>query len=207
MISFYVEMEDLTRIEAALGMAKDKSVMVLRTAINNTAKQTEDRMVTEAKTRYRYKRATKGDIRQSNVIRKARAGSMEAEIKAAGTNNELLDFRVRPSTYFPGGRGAPRMVYAKALNGGSFKPVVLRPGAAGDKYKGFAIRYRNGHEALAQRVPGKRMKSKPWKEAVKSLLSLSTPKMEEVVYNEKISGDMYDTLQRNIQEQILRYTK
>ena len=51
------------------------------------------------------------------------------------------------------------------------------------------------------------MKSKPWKEAVKSLLSISTPKMEEKVYDEKISSDMYDVLQKNIQEQILRYMR
>ena len=31
MIHFQVEMEDLTRIESALGMMKDKSKMVLRT--------------------------------------------------------------------------------------------------------------------------------------------------------------------------------
>ena len=132
---------------------------------------------------------------------------MEAVIKATGATNELLDFRVKPSTYFPGGVGAPRMVYAKTLKDSSFKPVVLKPGATGDKYKGFVIQYQNGHRALAQRVPGKKMKSKPWKEAVKSLLSLSTPKMEEKVYDEKISSDMYDVLQKNIQEQILRYMR
>ena len=181
--------------------------MVLRSAINNAAKQTEDRMVTEAKTRYRYKRATKGDIREANEIKKARTSNMEAVIKATGATNELLDFRVKPSTYFPGGVGAPRMVYAKTLKDSSFKPVVLKLGATGDKYKGFVIQYQNGHRALAQRVPGKKMKSKPWKEAVKSLLSLSTPKMEEKVYDEKISSDMYDVLQKNIQEQILRYMR
>lgn len=207
MIHYHVEMQGLTEIESALGMAKDKSKMVLRSAINNAAKQTENRMVTEAKTRYRYKKATKGDIREANEIKKARTSNMEAVIKATGATNELLDFRVKPSTYFPGGVGAPRMVYAKTLKDSSFKPVVLKPGATGDKYKGFVIQYQNGHRALAQRVPGKKMKSKPWKEAVKSLLSLSTPKMEEKVYDEKISSDMYDVLQKNIQEQILRYMR
>lgn len=68
MIHYHVEMQGLTEIESALGVAKDKSKMVLRSAINNAAKQTEDRMVTEAKTRYRYKRATKGDIREEGLF-------------------------------------------------------------------------------------------------------------------------------------------
>ena len=48
MIHFQVEMQDLTQIESALGMARDKSKMVLRTAINNTAKQTVTLLVDEA---------------------------------------------------------------------------------------------------------------------------------------------------------------
>ena len=41
MIHFFVEMQDLTEIEKALGMQKDKSKMVLRSAINQTAKETK----------------------------------------------------------------------------------------------------------------------------------------------------------------------
>ena len=206
MIHFQVEMQDLTEIESALGMTKDKSKMVLRTAINNAAKQTENRMVTEAKTKYRYKNATKADIRKANDTKKAKVSNMAATITATGPTNELLDFRVKPSTYYPGGKGAPKMVYAKTLKSGSFKPVVLRPGAVGDQYKGFVVQYESGHYALAQRVPGSHMKKKPWKEALKSLLSLSAPKMEEKVYDDSISDDMNDILMKNIQEQILRYT-
>ena len=45
MIHFQVEMQDLTKIEAALGMTRDKSKIVLRSAINNAAKQIEKNMV------------------------------------------------------------------------------------------------------------------------------------------------------------------
>ena len=86
------------------------------------------------------------------------------------------------------------------------KRVALRPGAAGDKYKAFIVRYKSGHYALAQRVPGKRMKSNPHKEAIKSLLSISAPKAEEIAYRDGIEDDVHDILQRSIQEQMRRLT-
>lgn len=207
MIHFQVEMQDLTQIEAALGMMKDKSKMVLRTAINNAAKQTENSMVDGAKSRFRYKSGTKGDIRAANKITKAKTSALYAMVEAQGPVNELLDFMVRPSTYFRGGRGAPKWVKVRARRDSSLAKLALRPGASGDQYKGFVIRYRNGHLAIAQRVPGKRMRSNYRKEAVKSLYSSSTPKMEEIAYNEDVSGKVNDMLHRNIQEQIQRLLK
>ena len=215
MIGIHVEMQGLTQIEAALGMTKDKSKMVMRTAINNAAKRTEDRMADGARTKYRYKNAKKADIKEANKVDKATTGKPEAFVRASGKTNDLVLFRVRPNMYFPGSVGAPPVISAKALNGGSFKPVVLKPNASGDKYKAFVVRYANKdkdgnaheHFALAQRVPGKKMRSKPRKEAIKNLYSISIPKMEEMVYKEKLADGMYDVLQQSIQEQILRYVK
>ena len=202
---FCVNMDDLMEIESALGKAKDKSKMVLKTAINNAAKQTENSMVDKTKAKYRYKRGTKGDIRAANTVHKAKVSNMAASIEAKGRVNEFLSFYVRPSAYFPGGKGAPKWVKARVLRRSAFHKIALRPEASGDKYKAFVIQYHSGHQALAQRVPGKKMSSKPKKEFVKSLLSVSTPKMEETVYKEEIDEDMYDLLQRNIQEQIQRF--
>ena len=56
MIHFQVEMQDLTKIEAALGMTKDKSKIALRSAINNAAKQIEKTMISDTKGRYIFKR-------------------------------------------------------------------------------------------------------------------------------------------------------
>lgn len=48
MINFEVNMDSLLEIEEALGAAKDKSKQVLKTAINNTAKDTINLLVNEA---------------------------------------------------------------------------------------------------------------------------------------------------------------
>ncbi len=217
---FYVDMDDLTEIETALGMAKDKSKIVLKAAINNVAKRTEKRMVDETKKTYRYKQGesngianTVSDLKESNKVEKAKTGSMVAAVVVKGAVNELLGFDASPMLYVPGG-GYPEGYKARARRDGKMKNIALRPGAS-DQYKGFIIRYTNHsrdgktshHYALAQRIPGKKMKSNPHKEAVKSLLSISAPKAEEIVYRKEIKDDMHEILERSIEEQIHRFVK
>lgn len=205
MIHFHVEMQDLTQIESALGMARDKSKMVLRTAINNTAKQTVTLLVDEANREY-YIGKTK--VRKTISTKKATTGKLEAIIKSEEPVNELYDFKVRPKAYAPHNR--PKAGHTgNVRRDKSPSRLYLKPGASSDKYKAFVVRYQSGHITIGQRVPGKRMKSKPEKEFVKTLLSPSTPNMlgyEQGVYG-VVEPQMYDLLQRNIQAQILRYLK
>lgn len=203
MIHFQVEMEDLTQIESALGMMKDKSKMVLRTAINNTAKQTVVMLADEANRQYYI---TKGKVKKTITTKKATAGNLVAIITSAEPVNELYDFKVNPRTYIRGG-GVPGGYKGNVRRGNTAAKLILKPGAAGDQYKAFVVRYQSGHITVGQRVPGKSMKSKPEKEFVKTLLSPSTPNMlgyEQGVYG-VVEPRMYDILQSNIQAQIQRY--
>lgn len=203
MIHFQVEMEDLTRIESALGMAKDKSKMVLRTAINNTAKQTVNLLADEANRQYHI---TKGKVKKTITTKKATTRNMEAVITSAEPVNELFDFKVSPRTYIRGG-GVPQGYKGNVRRDKSASKLILKPGSSGDQYKAFVVRYKSGHMTVGQRVPGKRMKSNPGKEFVKTLLSPSTPNMlgyEQGVYG-VVEPKMYDMLQQNIQTQIQRY--
>lgn len=205
MIHFHVEMEGLHEIEAALGMTKDKSRMVLKAAINNTAKQTITLLVDEANREYYI---AKSKVKKTLSTTKATAGKLEAIITSTEPVNELYDFRVQPRTYVRGG-GVPGGYKGNVRRDKAASKLVLRPGAAGDKYRAFVVKYQSGHVTVGQRVPGKRMKSKPGKEFVKTLLSPSTPNMlgyEQGVYG-VVEPQMYDTLQKNIQEQILRFLK
>lgn len=208
---FYVEAANLKEIEATLGETKDKAKVVLKGAINNVAKQTDKQLINETKKTYRYQRGQSGgvantveELKKANSVKKAKVNKLTAVVEVKGAVNELLGFRVNPMLYVPGG-GHPEWYKASARRGESMKRVALRPGAAGDKYKAFIVRYKSGHYALAQRVPGKHMQSNPHKEAIKSLLSISAPKAEEIVYRDEIQDDIHDMLQRNIQEQIQRY--
>ena len=201
MIHFQVEMQDLTKIEAALGMTKDKSKIALRSAINNAAKQIEKTMSSETKGRYVFKK----DIKAANELKKSTTRSLQAIITVRGTPNELYDFQVRPQTYYPGSKGAPKWIKARGKNETQFHKIAARMDASGDKYKGFVVKYHSGHLALAERVPGKKMRSDPRKEAIESLYSLATPKMEEVVYMDNIHDNVMDILEKSIETQINRY--
>lgn len=203
MIHFQVEMEDLTQIEAALGMAKDKSKLVLRAAINNTAKETLTLLVDEANREYYISKAR---VKKTLSIKKATVRKLEAIITSAEPVNELYDFKVNPRTYIRGG-GVPGGYKGNVRRDRPASKLILKPGAGGDQYKAFVVRYQSGHLTVGQRVPGKRMKSKPDKEFVKTLLSPSTPNMlgyEQGVYG-VVEPQMYDMLQQNIQTQIHRF--
>jgi hypothetical protein len=204
MIHFQVEMQDLTEIESALGMMKDKSKMVLRTAINNTAKQTVTLLVNEANRQYYI---GKSKVKKTITTKKATAGKLEAIITSQEPVKELYDFKVRPKAYNP--RNRPKAGHTgNVRRDKKASRLYLKPGESGDKYKAFVVKYKSGHITIGQRVPGKKMKSDPTKEFVKTLLSPSTPNMlgyEQGVYG-VVEPQMYDLLQKNIQEQILRYT-
>lgn len=204
MIHFQVEMQDLTEIESALGMMKDKSKMVLRTAINNTAKQTVTLLVNEANRQYYI---GKSKVKKTITTKKATAGKLETIITSQEPVKELYDFKVRPKAYNP--RNRPKAGHTgNVRRDKKASRLYLKPGESGDKYKAFVVKYKSGHITIGQRVPGKKMKSDPTKEFVKTLLSPSTPNMlgyEQGVYG-VVEPQMYDLLQKNIQEQILRYT-
>jgi len=209
-VYFQVEMEDLREIESELGMTRDKTKLVLKNAINKTAKEVEQRMSSEAKKKYRYESGRVGDIRSANKITQATAKTLTATIRATSGIKEPKHFVLKPDTYFPGGRGAPSWVRSKVLRNGKLHKMALRPDASGDKYKAFVVKYPNkggnDHIAFAQRVPGSRMQGKN-KEAIKSLYSPSIPKMEETVYMDSVHDDVNDMLMRNIQIQIVRFLK
>lgn len=203
MVHFLVNMQDLTRIEAALGVMKDKTRYVMRAAINATAKQTIMLLSDEANREYYI---SKAKVKKTLSVKSATVRDLTAIVTSQDPVNELYDFRVIPRTYVRGG-GVPGGYKGNVRRDKDAAQLELRPGAAGDQYKAFVVKYRSGHVTVGQRVPGKQMKSKPDKEFVKTLLSPSTPNMlgyEKGVYG-MVEPQMYDMLQKNIQEQIQRF--
>lgn len=208
MIHFQVDMQDLTEIEAALGMMKDKSRMVLKAAINNTAKQTVTLLVDEANKEYQFTQPAQ--VRKTLSLQKATTKNLTALVTSKGRVNELYNFMVKPRTYIRGG-GVPGGYGAHTKRGAAYQDIFLKQNAAADedKYRAFVVKYKSGHKTLAQRRPGKRMKSDPSKEFLKTLFAPSIPNIlgdEQGVYG-VVEPKMYDMLQQNIQAQILRFLK
>ena len=208
MIHFQVDMQDLTEIEAALGMMKDKSRMVLKAAINNTAKQTVTLLVDEANKEYQFTQPAQ--VRKTLSLQKATTKNLTALVTSKGRVNELYNFMVKPRTYIRGG-GVPGGYGAHTKRGAAYQDIFLKQNAAADedKYRAFVVKYKSGHKTLAQRRPGKRMKSDPSKEFLKTLFAPSIPNIlgdEQGVYG-VVEPKMYDMLQQNIQAQMLRFLK
>lgn len=203
MIAYHVDMQDLTRIEKTLRMTRDKSKLVLKGAINDTVKQTVNLLTNEAVKEYYIGRSK---VKKTLNTDKATTGNLEAVITSSGAVNELYDFRVRPKHYDPKAR--PKAGHTgNVKRDNSAKRLYLKPSAPHDKYKAFVVKYKSGHITIAQRVPGKRMKSNPEKEAINTLLSSSTPNIlgyEKGVYG-AVKPQMNDLLMKNIQQQMQRY--
>lgn len=103
MIYMRVDMDSLAEIEHGLGMTKDKTKQVLKTAINNTAKKTITFLVNEAKTEHIIKKPN--EVKKTlTVSQKARVGNLEAVVKSTGRINDLYYFSVRPNSYNPKNR-------------------------------------------------------------------------------------------------------
>lgn len=202
MIHFQVEIQDLTEIESALGMMKDKSKVVLKAAINNTAKKTVPLLVDEANKQYIVNK--KVNVRKTLDVKKATTSSLTAIVKSTGRTTELYDFRVSPKGYNP--RNRPQAGHTgnvKRTNPAKY--VYLKPGA-GDQYKAFVVKFKSGHISIAQRIPGSRMGNKN-KEAIKNLRSTSVPAMlgyEKGVWG-VVEPKMNDLLMAEIQAQIQRF--
>lgn len=204
MITYQVDMQDLTEIEAALGMVKDKSKLVLRGAINETAKDVRVLLADEAAKEYVMKRSV---FKKNIEIDKAKVSTLTATVHSSGMVNELYDFRVSPRRYAP--HNKPNHHKGKVRVENPLSKLILKPGASRDKYKAFVVRYQSGHITVGQRVPGKRMKSKPEKEFVKTLLSPSIPNMlgyEKGVYG-IVEPQIHDLLVKHIQTQMLKFLK
>lgn len=201
MIHYHVDVGDLTEIERALGMQKDKSKQVLKAAINDTVKETDKLLATEANKRY-YIKKTK--VKKTLSKKKATVSKLEGLVTSTGGANELYDYKVTPRAYNPHNR--PKAGHKGNVNRmNQAKNLYLRPGQK-DQYKAFVAKYKSGHVAIAQRVPGTRMRHEPNKEALKNLLSLSTPKLlgeEQGVYG-VVEPQMYDILEQSIERELQR---
>ena len=200
---YYVQMQGLEELERDLGTLKDKSKMVLRGAINQTAKQLEKEMSHEANRRYKLKEGLHG-YKSANKITKATTSHMEAEIRAAGPILDVSDYLASPPDYFPGSKGAPSWIKGKVLRKSRLKGIS-RKKSGRDKYKGFIVKFQNGHLAMVWRRPGSVSKKNPHKEVIETLYSPAVSKGEEVVYRDDMDDEVNKMLLGNIQKQIQKF--
>lgn len=207
MILYQVDMDSLKEVFDELGGLKDKSKMILRGAINDTAKDIRDMLVDYIYSHYDIRESRAKFNRRYMTIKKAKVSRLTATVTTESPVTELYDYKVSPRKLYHNGENKPAYVKGKALIDKLLSRLALKPKAKGDKYKAFVVKYQSGHQTVGQRVPGKRMVSKPNKEFVKTLFSPSVAKMvgaEEGAY-EKIGPDISAVLADHIEEQAMKF--
>lgn len=206
MIYIRVDTEELENAIRDLGIPKGKLNNILKSAINRTARQVKDWLPKETEDRYHIRRMR--NVRKNLIMKGARVSNPVAHITSTGHANDLYDFNVTSRRYNPSNR-PPMGHKANVLRSNSPVSLMLKPNASGDKYRAFVVKYESKHIAIAQRVPGTRMRSNPNKESIKNLYSISTPAMlgYEKGVGAKVLPKTEELLVSEVAKGIARYLK
>lgn len=160
---------------------------VMRKAIRETAKSMQERIYAETRAMYTIKRGAfkKSDIRMKNPTK----NHLIAILKVKGEPLALKD------SYSSRINGKRKGASALVMAGGKMKELKIESG--GHTYKAFVATMKNvskdgevtEHKGIFQRVPGKRMKKDPRREAIKQIYGPAKSKAAERVYQEKFASD------------------
>ena len=163
MLHVQVDMASLNQVFKALDMPRDKSKLILKQALNQTAKEAEKFMYKKAYSEFTM---SSSEIKSAMSNKKATAGRLESQVISKSKIKEPKNYKVTGTNK------------VKIERGGSAKTIQFLnapdPARPHDHYKAFWVQYKSGHIALAQRIPGQKMKAKK-KEAIKSIYSPSVP--------------------------------
>ena len=194
MINITVNTQKAVRYaEKELGEYAKKAPQVVRTAINNTAKDARKMLLERAKETYAVKNtAFTGKSGSAMQIKRATTSRMQAKLHSEGSPIDLFKFKSSPSRYVTGD-ARPSSTRAKALRANSLKDLKV------DTRWAFVARFKSGHITLAQRLGKERL-------PIKTLYSQSIPQMigdEKRVYN-IVSPEIEKLLYKNIQAGIAK---
>ena len=139
-VYFVVDEGALKDIQERLGAMKSKAPAVLKTAVNQTARQVQSKLASTAKEKYAVK-APK--FKQSMKRKNATNSNPTAIITATGKRIALSGFAHRKES---GGESAK----AKMLKTGSLKEMGSKKAGA----KAFVVTFDSGHVAVVRRYPG-----------------------------------------------------
>lgn len=203
-----VDIPDLKKVEQLIGMTTNKAPMALRATLNETAKRTQKLIAQRASKRYANHKQK--DYTDASKITKATVANLCAKLTYRGDNGELYDFSLSDKTYYPASRGGPKQLKGKVVRSNSLEKLKLNMSGR-DKYKAFVASYKAGekrHITVAQRVPGKRMKSNPKKEALKTLFAPSFPTMatsENGIWDDSLMDELQSVVNVAMVKQIEKF--
>lgn len=162
-IKIELNKDDYSKIIRSLRDVEKSEESVLKTAVNNTAKRAQRLLIKRAGKTYVGEVARQDRIKSASEIIKGQVKNPTAVIRFSSTVHEIKEFHVSSLV-------ATRTLQGNVLKGAS-------KALEGTSGKAFVVRFKSGHQAVVQRVPGSKMKSNPTKEKLKKLLGPSYMKM------------------------------
>lgn len=206
-------------VARALGNCGKKAPLVIRNAVNETAKDARKVMIREAKKRYAVNGAGRRHLNDLKIRKRAKASDLGAELHIGGPGqkdamkNDLGYFKTIPSRPYVGQdvANAPDLFKAKVLKNSGMKPL---PGQ-GNLSKGFLVEFASGHVGMVQRVIGssshntvtKKSGAPRWRnkdgnvETLQTMGSPSAAAMHHVIW-EQVEPDVQDTLEKKLEASI-----
>ena len=132
-------------VARALGNCGKKAPLVIRNAVNETAKDARKVMIREAKKRYAVNGAGRSHLNDLKIRKRAKVSDLGAELHIGGPGqkdamkNDLGYFKTVPSRPYVGQdvANAPDLFKAKVLKNSGMKPL---PGQ-GNLSKGFLVEF------------------------------------------------------------------
>lgn len=183
-IQMQVPDEIIKGIEQKLDGIK-KPEIVIKTVVNNTAKQMQKLLSQKASKEYVGEAARRSSILAASSIQKASTGSQTAVIRFKSPVHEIKEFHVSSlqisKTYYrKNGQRGKKNIKGNVLSG---KSKILE--------NAFVVRFKNGHISVVSRIPGTRMKSNPKKEKLRKLLS---PSYKVMIGSDRVFGESSDAI-------------
>lgn len=214
-----IELVGEKEVAKALGSIPQKAPLVIRNAVNETAKDARKVMIREAKSRYAVNGAGRRHLNDLKIRQRARVSDLSAELHIGGPSqkdamkNDLGYFKVNPNKSYVGGNvaNAPAFFKGKVLKSEGMKPLTGK----GNLSKGFLLEFASGHVGMVQRVIGsdsdnkvtKKSRVPRWTNAdgkVEKLQTMGSPSaaaMHHVIW-QQVEPDVQDTLERKLEESI-----
>ncbi len=186
-------------LEEASSVGKnDMAKEAMRKAIRETAKGLKEKLYAETKKEYTIKRFKKSSIRVLNPTKRLLRAILEVEGEPLGLRGSYKNRKNGKR------KGASAMVKA----GGQVRELILSSGGRG--YKAFVTTVKNvakdgtvsEHTGIFQRVPGKKMRAHPEKEAIRQLYGPARSKAAESTYREKLEPGMQSELSYHLHRHI-----
>ncbi len=171
-------------------MGKSSEVKsVIQKAINETAKETKERLYKETRSDYTIKASNfkKSDVKKTSATK----SRLEATIQVTGRMLGVKAYKTRKN-------GKRKGAQAKVLASSAMKELTLESG--GKTYKAFNARMRSGHEGIFRRIPGRR--NKKGKEKIGEIMSIAKAQAAGKTYERH---EMYAELQEEVGYQLLKH--